>query len=215
MQRFSLAIAVPLLLASSLARAQCTCIDVGDIKRRMTEAQTAINAYMTEIGKMVEQMQRTRQPLEYTPERRLKLQGRVQAALNQVTAGAISTAPTDGDNPGGTNNLCMMTINLHPSATACMRESVRKHEEYHRDQCLKTRSAGSVIGAVVSGKADRFERDGASLVKYAQEEIGGYTTEMMFLQSELSRLQRAPECQPKKPEVIDYTAQPRQRKPVS
>lgn len=202
-----------LLLWSTAAWSQpCACIDVGDIKQRIKEAETAINTYGTEMGKMVEQIQRTHDPLAYTPERRAKLQGRVQAALNQVTAGRIATAPTDGDNPGGTNNLCMTTINLHPSATACMRESVKRHEDYHREQCLKTRSAGNVVGAAISGKADRFERDGASLIQYAQEEMGGYTSELTFLQGELARLQRAPECQPKRPPVIDYTAQPRKGK---
>jgi hypothetical protein len=205
-----------LWLAAFAAHAQtCQCIDIGDIKRRSAEAQAAIQAYNAEMGKMMEQIQRTHQPLQYTPERREKLQGRVQQALNQANPGAIATAPVLGHNAGGTDNLCNISINLHPSATACMRESVRKHEEYHREQCLKTRSVGSIAGAVVSGKADRFERDGVSLMQYASEEIGGYTTELAFLQKELGRLQSAPECQPKKPpvEVIDYTAQPRQRKP--
>jgi hypothetical protein len=201
-----------LLLWATAARSQCTCIDIGDIKQRIKEAQTAIDTYGQEIGKMVEQMQRTREPLPYTPARRAKLQGRVQAALNQVTAGHISTAPADGDNPGGTDNLCRTTINLHPRATTCMRESVTRHENYHQQQCKKTFSVGGVLAGVVSGKVDRFERAEASLIEYAQEEIGGYTTELTFLQSELARLQRAPECQPKRPEVIDYTAQPRKGK---
>ena len=200
-----------LLLAATPLRAQpCTCIDVGDIKARLAEATAAITAYSTEIQKMTEQMMRTRDPIPYTAERREKLQSRVQDAVNQVAAGRISPTPSiKGENPGGTGNTCLITINLHPSATACMKESVKRHEEHHQRECLKTLSAGKVLGAIVTGKTDRFERDGAQLTQYAQEEIGGYTTEMMFLQSELARLAQAEECKPKQPERRDYTAQPR------
>jgi hypothetical protein len=91
-----------------------------------------------------------------------------------------------------------------------MRESIRRHEEHHRQECLKTRSVGKILDSVRTGK-DRFERDGFQLTQYAQEEIGGYSEELMFLRSELARLSRAPECQPK-PEVRDYTAEARARK---
>ena len=198
-----------LLLLSAPALAQtCKCADQGDIKRRLHEVDTALKAYQTEIGKMTEQMQRTHDPLMYTKERREKLQGRVQDALNQSPAGGISPMPTMNDNPGGTSNLCEVTINLHPSATACMRESVTRHENLHRDQCLRTRSAGRIKDSVVSGK-DRFERDNATLVQYAAEEISAYSVEKQFLQSELSRLQNAAECKPKPIEQRDYTSTPR------
>jgi hypothetical protein len=199
------------LSAAAAAQAQpCTCIDVGDIKARMAEANAAIAAYAAEMGKMAEQMIRTREPLPYTPERRDKLQSRVQDAVNKVAANRISPTPTiKGENPGGTSNTCMVTINLSPSATACMKESVKRHEDYHQQECLKTLTAGKLLGAVVTGKADRFERDGAQLTQYAQEEIGGYTTELTFLQSELLRLSQAEECKPKPPERRDYSGQPR------
>lgn len=200
------------LAAPALAHAQaCQCIDVGDIKARMLEAQTAINAYGQEMQKMAEQMQRTQQPIPYTKERREKLQGRVQVALNGVAKGRISTTPTMGDNPGGTDNLCNVTIGLHPSATACMRESVRRHEEYHRQECLKTRTAGKIGTSVRTGQ-DRFERDGIQLTQYASEEIGGYQAELAFLSAEQARLAKA--CQPPKREVRDYTAERRNRNPV-
>jgi hypothetical protein len=199
------------LLGAVPAYAGCQCADIGDIKNRMLEANTAIQAYSTEMQKMVEQMMRTQEPLPYTPERRAKLQGRVQAALNQAMAGKLATAPApSGENPGGTSNLCTVTINVHPSTTACIRESVAKHEEYHQAQCMKTRTAGKILESVRTGK-DRFERDDASLPEYAQEEIAGYTAELQFLQAELMRLSQSEECKPKqrKPELRDYTAQPR------
>jgi hypothetical protein len=207
-----------LLLASVIALSApafaqtCQCIDVGDIKQRMKEAQTAIAAYNEQIMKMSEQMQRTQEPLAYTPERRKKLQGHVQDALNGVTGGRIAAFPTGGDNPGSTDNLCNTTINGHPSATACIREAVKRHEEHHRQECLKTRTAGKVWDAVKSGK-DRFERDGILLPQYAVEEIGGYTAEVMYLQSELTRLAKPCEPKPKQPEVRDYTAERRNRAP--
>lgn len=204
-------IPIALLAFSAPALAQtCQCIDQGDIKARIAEAQAAINAYSAETQKMMEQIQRTQQPIPYTPERRQKLQGRVQEALNGVNKGRISTLPTMGDNPGGTDNLCNVTINAHPSATACMRESVNKHEQYHREQCLKTRTAGKIGTSITTGK-DRFERDGIQLMQYASEEIGGYTTEISFLNGELARLQKA--CKPKPAPVRDYTAEQRNRTP--
>ncbi len=209
----------PLILAllvafSGSAFAQCQCIDVGDIKARTKEATAAIEAYGAEMSKMMEQMQRTQAPLPYTPERRQKLQGRVQEALNKVSAGRISTTPTMGDNPGGTDNLCNVTIGMHPSATACMRESVKRHEEFHRAECLKTRTAGK-IGTTIKTGQDRFERDGIQLFQYAQEEVGGYMEEIKFLGAEEARLARAPECKPKAPPVRDYTAEQRNRSPAN
>ena len=201
------------LLATSASAQVCSCIDVGDIKRRMKEAQTAIQAYSTEMQKISEQMMRTRDPVAYTPERREKLQGRVQDALNQASDGGISTTPSiAGENPGGTNNLCQITINLHPSATACMRESVKRHEELHQSECKKTFSAGAVLESVRTGK-DRFERSGATLVQYAMEEVSGYTTEIQFLQSELMRLEQQCKAKPPPRERRDFTAQPGQPHP--
>lgn len=215
MFRWSIAVLLPLiLLAVNPAWAQpCMCIDIGDIKQRIKEANAAIAAYGAEMQKMMEQMQRTREPIPYTPARREMLQGRVQQAVNQAAAGRIATMPSiQGENPGGTSNLCTMTINLHPSATACMRESVKRHEQHHQQECQKTLSGAKVRETIATGK-DRFERDGIQLVQYAQEEIGGYTIELMFLHAELARLTRSEECNPKpKPEVRDYSGQPRDRK---
>ena len=201
------------LLIAAPARAQvCQCIDIGDIKARIKEAQTAMTAYSNEMRKMMEQIQRTQEPIAYTQARREKLQGHVKAALDQVTGGRISPTPTLGHTLGGTGNLCQTEIHLHPSATACMRESVKRHEDHHSKECRRTLTAGRVLDSVATGK-DRFERNNAQLMEYASEEMGGYTTEIMFLQSELTRLAGAAECQPKpRPEVRDFTAQPRDRK---
>ena len=68
------------------------------------------------------------------------------------------------------------------------------------------------MDSAISGR-DRFERNRAQLMDYAMEEIGGYTTELAFLQSELSRLSRSEECNPKPkppPELRAYSGQPRQ-----
>jgi hypothetical protein len=205
-------IAALLLVLPGFAFAQvCQCIDIGDIKARQKEATTAIETYGAEMNKMMEQMQRTQQPLPYTPERRQKLQGRVQDALNKVSAGRIPTLPTMGDNPGGTDNLCNIVSGAHPSATACMKESVRVHEEYHRAECKKTLTAGKVGTSIATGK-DRFERDGIQLHQYAMEEVAAYTEEVKFLSAEAARLAQA--CKPKAPPPErDYTAEQRNRAP--
>jgi hypothetical protein len=209
----SAAILLSLFVLSASAQAQsCGCTDIADIKHRIEEADVAIKTYSDEMQKMGEQMQRQHTGIPYTSERRDKLQGRVQDALSKNAHG-LPTMPTMDDNPGGTDNLCNTTINLHPSATACMRESVSRHEAFHRKECLKTRSLGKIGESITSGK-DRFERDGASLLQYAIEEIGGYSTEKTFLQGELSRLQAASECKPKPiEERRDYTGRSRDRTP--
>lgn len=202
-----------LLLCTAVAQAQpCECIDIGDIKRRIKEAQAAINAYTAELQRMAEQMMRTQQPIAFTEARRQMLQNNVQGALNTALAGTggIATVPSlKGHNPGGTTNVCTIEINLHPSASACMRESIKRHEELHQKECLRTMGPGRVIDAVGRGKAERW----TMLTEYAVEEVNGYATEIAFLQSELTRLENSPACKPKPrvPELRDYTAQPRSR----
>jgi chromosome segregation ATPase len=204
-----------LLVLSAVAPVQaqpCQCIDIGDIKARMAEANAAIAAYSAEIQKMAEQIQRTRELIPYTQARRKKLQENIQPTLDRVAAGRISPTPSGGHPPGGTSNLCQIEIFLHPSATACMRESIKRHEQHHSSECRKTLSAGRVLDSAATGK-DRFERTNTQLMEYAMEEIGGYTTEIAFLQSELTRLAQSEECNPKpKPrlELREYSAQPRQ-----
>lgn len=212
MKSFSLALlsAVGLLAARPALGQACKCSDAAALQTRETEAKAAIAAYQTEIQKMAEQMMRTQQPLPYTPERREKLQGRVKGAIQTALAGTPSpAATTDGKNPGGTSNLCAVEIN--PTLSPCMHDSISAHEQYHADECLKTRSAGTIASSVLNG-SDRFERDHRQLAEYASEEIGGYTKELMFISSELARLKSAPECAPKPPptQKRDYTAQPRQ-----
>jgi len=202
-----------LALPASVQAQACGCTDIADIKKRMKEADVAIKSYAEEMQKIAEQMQRQRTVLLADREKRAKMQSRIQHALDQ-TAGGLPTAPTAGDNPGGTDNLCNTTINLAPSATACMRESLSRHEAFHRQECLRTRSMAKIGESIATGK-DRFERDGTTLVAYATEEIGGYTAEKAFLQGELSRLQQAPECRPKPIETRDYTGQARDRAPSS
>ena len=198
------------LLAARPALGQaCKCSDVGALKTRETEVKAALAAYQTEIQKMTEQMMRTQQSLPYTPERRQKLQGRVKQAIDTAMAGKPSpAAPADGQNPGGTDNLCNTTIN--ETIPPCMRESIAAHEQLHRDECLQTRTAGAVASSVLNG-SDRFERDHRQLTDYAAEEINGYMKELMFTSSELARLKSSPDCAPKPPpqQKRDYTAQPR------
>ena len=205
---------VVLLAFSGSAFAQCQCIDVGDIKARSKEAKAAIEAYGQEMNKMAEQIQRTHDPLLYTEGRRTKLQTNIQKALNGVNAGRISPTPTiEGGAVASTGNMCNVVYKLHPSATACIRESIKRHEEHHQKQCQAMLSASGVIVAAATGKGtDRFERTGASLMQYASEEISGYLEEVKFLGSEEARLAQA--CKPKPAPVRDYTAEQRNRSPA-
>jgi hypothetical protein len=179
---------VILLAASPTTFGQiCECIDQADIKHRLAEARAAVNAYAKEMGRMV----------EYSEAERRQMQQRVQAAVNGAQVSGISPTPRgDPGNPGGTNSVCLTDINLSPSATACMRTDLQKHEDYHQQQCLA-----------------RWKklRPYHFLIEYAIEETTAYMQEITFLQSELARLEKSDACKPKPPqERRDYTSLPRE-----
>ena len=187
------------------SEATCKCVDMSDIKSRISESQAAIQTYRTEIKKMANQQKREGNILVYTAERREKLQGRVQLAMNAITLGSLGIDAWGKDGgPGGTNNLCQVTVN--PDMTACVQESIRRHEEIHRQACLKTESLSTVAASILKGK-DRFERDNSTLIAYAQEEIKGYEAELRFLNPEFTALKKR--CKPETPPLPDYTAQRR------
>ena len=216
-----------LVAASGTAFAQqCQCIDIGDIKARKKEASTAIEAYGAEMNKIAEQMQRTQDPVSYSSARREKLQKNIQAALDAKAQGGnrISATPvlihTDdkGKTKGvaGTSNMCQIEDNFHPSMTACMRESIMRHEGYHQAECNRMFDAGKMLEAARTGKGtDRFERANYTLLQYGMEEVAAYTEEIKFLNAEEVRLARSPACKPKEPPKRDYTAEQRNRNPAN
>jgi hypothetical protein len=198
-------------LAATTARAQeCHCDDVHAMELRLKEVNAAIKGFTRELAAMNEQVLRTQQPIMYTEERQAKLRGKVLDVINGEMKGETAAPRPSGTNPGETSNLCQVEINLNPSVSACIRESITRHEQYHREQCLKTRSAGAILkGVTEAGQANRFVRDHFSLQQYATEEIMGYTKEIEFLSPELARLRRDCHAPPPPPQKRDYTGQPR------
>lgn len=185
----------------------CQCLDLADLKQRQQQVKVAIKTYEQEIQKMAFQMMSDRKTLDYTAARRQILQGRVQDALNQAALGHLSTGAT-----GETDNLCNTTVS--DKGTPCMQESIRRHEQVHRDACLRTQTPGSIAtGVAEPGKfKDRFEVQHEVMTTYAAEEIMAYSIEQGFLDQEIASLDEP--CHRPPPVQRDYTSQPRSPGPA-
>jgi hypothetical protein len=178
---------VILFAASPATFGQCQCSDLADMKHRLAEAKAAVNAYSKEMGSVV----------EYSAAGRSQMQQRIQAAINGAQVAGISPTPRgDPGNPGGTNSVCLTDVNLSPSATACMRTDLQKHEDWHQQQCVA-----------------RWKklRPYHFMIEYAIEETTAYSLEISFLSSEIARVEKSDACKPKPiQERRDYTSLPRE-----
>lgn len=182
-----------ILLAAPAQAGSCECKDIPDIEEKIEEATTAILTYTLQTALVRE---------AYTSQGRAALQAVVQSALDAVAARGHSVPAT-----GGTGNLCFISID---AKTACMKESVQRHEEVHREACLKDLSLSSAWTMFRDIK-DRHEVAGRTMADYGREEIEAYQAELAFLMAELERL--AKECKKPPPPPApqrDYTSQPRQ-----
>jgi hypothetical protein len=192
---------VPLLLTlpRSGRASVCDCVDIGDIMQRLAEVGAAIAAYSAQMAKIVEVEEGgvTRDvpfsSVEYAPILKAQVQAAVQKAIQRTVQGRKSAGAK-----GDTDNACNITNN---GKTPCMRESVQRHEEVHRQACLSTRDASSMALAVLGDKRDRFLRDGFTMGQFIMEEIRGYQAEVTFLTQELAELEKR--CKkPKEPEPV-------------
>src|SRR5262249_15838489 len=185
---------------SSAKAEPCSCTDLGDLKNRREEVRVALNVYQSEIERVNGEMMKNRTAIYYTPALAQQIKDKVQAALNQNAAGKLSTAGT-----GGTDNLCNISVN--ESATACMQQSTRAHEQVHPDMCLKKRRASSVAASISTPGEfkDPFEVQHVPLVIYAVEETNAYFTEQNFLVAQIQALDGP--CKPKPQIQRDYSSQ--------
>ncbi len=192
---------VPILLVlpRSGRASACDCVDIGDIKQRLAEVAAAIAAYSAQMAKTVEVEEGgvtqdvPFSSVEYAPILRDQVQAAVQKAMNRTVEGRKSSGAK-----GDTDNACNIT---NKGKTPCMRESVQRHEEVHRQACLSTRDASSMALAVLGDKRDRFLRDGFTMGQFIMEEIRGYQAEVTFLTQELVELEKR--CKkPKEPEPV-------------
>ncbi|HSR10171.1 MAG TPA: hypothetical protein VLS90_01915 [Thermodesulfobacteriota bacterium] len=186
---------VSFLFSSGMAGAQsCDCGDIDTIKQRIEEVQLAIATYTAQmVLTIVGNATMPADKVGYTQDWRDRVQDKVQNAMNNNMKGRKSTGAK-----GDTDSACNVTNN---AKTPCMRESVRRHEEVHRQECLKTRN---ILQTMVTGE-DRFQRDQASMGDFIKEEIKAYQTELEFLKNELERLEK--KCKdPKKTPVLSRYA---------
>lgn len=148
--------------------APCQCIDRGDIQQRLKEARAAVAVYRKQIEVIRAQEQRTGVVVTLNDERREKLQGLVQEALNEV-ARLSRRIPTLAVGSTSRQSLCIPEI-VNPAASSCIRASVLAHEAVHEKACR-----GSL-------------KWNETLIGYAQEEIAAYEAEIDFLEYALARL---------------------------
>jgi len=179
----------------------CGCLDLADLKHRQDEVKIASQSFQSEITNLQNQMLKDGKPTYYTAALAQEMRDRAQGALDRNAAGKLATLAD-----GNTDNLCNIAVNEH--ATACIQESTRRHEQVHRDACLRTRSVSSVASSISTPGQfkDRFETNHAPLISYAVEETQGYMAEQGFLSTQISALEKS--CkQPPAPEVKrDYTS---------
>lgn len=161
-------------------------MDLADLKHRQSEVQIASQSFQSEISRLQNQTLKDGKPTYYTPQLAQEMRDRAQAALDRNAAG---TLPTLAD--GNTDNLCNIAVNER--ATACIQETTRRHEQVHRDACLRMRSVSGLVSSVSTPGhfKDRFERNHAPLIIYAVEETQGYAAEQMFLANEISALEKS------------------------
>ncbi len=169
-------IAVVWLLSGSLsAQAQsqpCGCADKKDLIDRLNRVEMAIQEYRAQIEKMKEQEKNEGKPLMWTKERYDKLEDTVNTAMKTVknpSANSVSAKSNGGD-------CDFEEIN---APTACLRESVTRHEKVHHRGCLAVKDSLSL---------NETYQMRMRLADFAQEEIFGYLEERKFILSQLQSL---------------------------
>lgn len=162
-----------------LARESCHCIDLGAIRRRLEEAQVAIAAYRSVLPSVP-----ATEP--FTEKSYGAVRPQIQSALDHhryeyPPAGKPNVHAYGGTGPGITGGPFCST-EFSPTANACERESLDRHEAVHRRRCEIVRNAA--IADPIGGLADRM----MTLRRILLEEIEAYGTEESFLKGEIARL---------------------------
>lgn len=162
-------------------RESCHCIDLGAIRRRLEEAQVAIAAYRSVLPSVP-----AAEP--FTKESYGLVRPQIQTALDTHTyeyppAGKPNVHAYGGTGPGITGGPFCST-ELSPTANACERESLDRHEAVHRRRCEIVRN--STLAAPIAGLPDRAVF--MTLRWILEEEVEAYGAEESFLKGEIARL---------------------------
>jgi hypothetical protein len=181
---------VVLLTATLEAEADissCGCRGMRNVKNRLCEARAAIQEYDRISSKFLSEEKKGGKPILLTSDMKANIKLCVKEALD-------TRADADAqDAKGETEGACNITVkqtrdDLPPSK--CIEESVRRHEEFHRDRC-KDREEGKWQRIWSSDAPLRSAMDtkfAMSAVDYMAEEHAAYMMEEAELRETLRRL---------------------------
>jgi hypothetical protein len=170
------------------AQPSCGCRGMRNVKNRLCETRAAQREYDRIAAKLLADEKKATKPILLTQELKSNIKDCVQEAINTVDdAGAQDAA-------GETKSDCSIEVastRAHLASSQCIEDSVRKHEEFHRQQCL----------ARENGKWEKVWHDGGPVksalfdtkfamtaVDYMAEEHAAYMMEEADLTETLRRL---------------------------
>jgi len=180
-----------LMLAATLEAeadiSSCGCRGMRNVKNRLCETRAAIQEYDRISSKFLSEEKKSGKPIMFTSDTKENIKQCVKEA-------ADTRADADAQNATGeTLAACNITVkqtrdDLPPSK--CIEDSVRRHEEFHRDRC-KEREEGKWQKIWSSDAPVRSAMDtkfAMSAVDYMAEEHAAYMMEEAELRETLRRL---------------------------
>lgn len=186
--------ALALLLAAgdvpqAEAQSSCGCIGMRNVKNRLCETRAAQREYDRVASRFLSDEKKAGKPILLTGEIKNNIKDCLQEAMNTVSDDNAQDAS------GETTPSCTVedvkSAKSHLPPSKCIEESVRKHEEFHRQRCLEREN----------GKWQKVWNEGApvksalidtkfamSAVDYMAEEYAAYMIEEAEMAETLRRL---------------------------
>lgn len=160
----------------------CDCKDIRDIRNRICVAKAAISEYDRHIYRLRKKEQGDGTPVMLTPFRKNEgMKPCVAEAMETVRDKSANSA--DGET---TSESCEVTVN---APTPCLEKSIRIHEGVHERKCMWSKTGGDEVSLIDEFLSKfRMNREGMTMIQYANEEQAGYRSELNFLRSELISL---------------------------
>lgn len=176
-------------LPEAQAQSSCGCIGMRNVKNRLCETRTAMREYDRIASKFLSDEKKAGKPILLTGEIKDNIRDCLQEAINTVSDDNAQDAS------GETTPSCTVedvkSAKSHLPPSKCIEESVRRHEEFHRQRCLEREN----------GKWQKVWNDGApvksalidtkfamSAVDYMAEEYAAYMIEEAEMAETLRRL---------------------------
>ncbi len=161
------------VVAANAQASPCSCADKQDLLNRLNLIEAAILEYREQIVGMTNREKIDGKPLMVTPELYKEiLQDRVNDALKRIKdpKARTGTAQTNGGD-------CTL---MHVTApTACLRETLTRHEAIHISSCKAYEGAPGF---------HKTYQTRMRLIDFAREEITAYLEERAFILQQLKKL---------------------------